>query len=296
MIDKTKELKMDGEVLNQEGNILTLTDRQAAKEYGNPPKPLFSSGTVESMEALLTRIGHAGSHRVEITPTGAEKLGTWINAIGTLLLIVGMVGLYLEFKTPGFGVPGLLGIVAFTLYFFGSYVAGLSGTGWAVAFVVGLILVALELFVFPGTFIAGITAAVLILVSIVMGMVDMYPGAPSLPTFSQLRLPLRDLSIALAGSVGIALVLARFLPKTSLFQKLVSETASGVSSMAALEKQQEARVGQIGVASSQLYPGGKARFDDQLLDVITRGELVEQGRPVKIIGHTGPDAVVQEVA
>ena len=57
MIDKTKALTIDGEVLNKEGNILTLTDRQAAKEYGNPPKPLLSSGTVESLDALLAQAG-----------------------------------------------------------------------------------------------------------------------------------------------------------------------------------------------------------------------------------------------
>jgi membrane-bound serine protease (ClpP class) len=295
MIDKTKELKIDGEVLNKEGNILTLTDRQAAKEYGRPPKPLLSSGTVETLDALLAKLGYAGAGRVTIKPTGAEKLGTWIDAIGPLLLIIGMVGLYLEFKTPGFGLPGIIGIAAFALYFFGGYVAGLSGAGWAVVFVVGLILVGLELFAFPGTFIAGISGAVLILVAIVMAMVDRYPGAPSLPTLPQLRLPLRDISLAIAVSFVLALILARFFPKTSLFRKLVSQTASGVSSVAAQEEQQEARIGQIGLAISQLYPGGKARFGEQVLDVLTQGELVEKGRPVKIIGHTGSDAVVQEV-
>ena len=295
MIDKTKELKMDGEVLNKEGNILTLTDRQAAKEYGNPPKPLLSLGTVESLDALLATLGHAGAQRVEIKPTGAETLGIWINSIGPLLLLIGMVGLYIEFKTPGFGLPGIIGIVAFALYFFGSYTAGLSGAGWAMVFVVGLILVLLELFVFPGSLIVGIGGAVLMLVAIVMGMVDMYPGTPRVPTLPQLQLPLRDLGIALVGTTVIGLILARFLPKTPFFQKLVSQTVSGVSSVAAQEVQQEARIGQIGVAISQLYPGGKAKFDDQILDVITQGELVEKGRPVKIIGHTGPDAVVEEV-
>src|SRR6185436_5318637 len=151
MIDRTKALTIDGEVLNKEGNILTLTDRQAAKEYGNPPKPLLSSGTVESLDALLARLGYAGAQRVVIEPTGAEKIGTWINAIGALLLIIGMVGLYIEFKTPGFGLPGIVGIAAFALYFFGGYVAGLSGAGWAVVFVAGLILVGLELFLISGT-------------------------------------------------------------------------------------------------------------------------------------------------
>lgn len=295
MIDKTKELIVDGEVLNKEGNILTLTDQQAAKAYGDPPRPLLSSGTAESMDALLATLGYAGAERVEIKPTGAEKLGTWITAIGPLLLIIGIIGLYIEFKTPGFGLPGILGIAAFALYFFGGYVAGLSGAGWAVVFVAGLVLVALELFAFPGTYIAGISGAVLMLVAIVMGMVDRYPGTPAVPTLSQLRLPLRDLSMAIVVSFVLALILARFLPKTSFFHQLVSHTASGVTSVAAVEERQESRIGQTGVALSQLYPGGKARFGEQILDVITQGELVEKGRPVKIIGRSGPGAVVEEL-
>lgn len=296
MIDKTKELIIEGEVLNKEGNILTLTDRQAAREYGNPPKPLLSSGTVESLDALLAQLGFAGAQREEIKPTGAEKLGLWINTIAPILLIIGMVGLYIEFKTPGFGLPGVVGITAFAIYFLGGYVAGLSAAGWGIVFVLGLILVLLEWVVFPGTYIVGITGAVLMLVALVMGMVDVYPGAPIVPTLPQLHLPLRDLSVAVLISFVLGLSLARLLPKTSLYHQLVSQTASGVNSVAAMEAQLAARVGQTGVARSPLRPGGKARFGDELLDVITRGEMVEQGRPVKIIGHSGPDAVVEEAS
>lgn len=295
MIDKTRELKMDGEVLNKEGSILTLTDRQASKEYGNPPQPLLSSGTVESLEVLLARLGYTNATRVEIRPTGTEKVGTRIGAISPLLLIIGIIGLYLEFKTPGFGLPGMVGLAAFALYFFGGYVAGLSGAGWVMVFVVGLILVGLELFVFPGTFIAGVGGVVLMLVAVVMAMVDRYPGAPSLPTLPQLRLPLRDLSLAIVVSFVLALILARFLPRTSFFRQLVSQTVSGVGSVAAQEEQQKARIGKIGVAISPLYPGGKARFDGELLDVLTEGDLVERGRQVKIIGHTSSGVVVKEV-
>jgi membrane-bound serine protease (ClpP class) len=296
MIDKTKELTIDGQVLNKEGNILTLTDRQAAKEYGNPPKPLLSSGTVESMDKLLAELGYADAQRIEIKPNGAETLGTWINAIAPVLLIIGIVGLYIEFKTPGFGLPGIIGIAAFAIYFLGGYVAGLSAPGWVIVFVVGLILVMVEFFVFPGTIIPGLAGAALMLIALVMAMVDRYPDTPALPTFPQLELPLRDLSMAAVISFGIALVLARFFPKTSLFHQMVSQTASGVASIAALETQQAARLGQTGVAIAPLCPGGKARFDEQLLDVITRGEMVAKGRPVRIIGHTGSNAVVEEVS
>jgi membrane-bound serine protease (ClpP class) len=293
MIDKTKALTIDGEVLNKEGNILTLTDRQAAREYGNPPKALLSSGTVESMEILLQQLGYAGAQRIEIKPTGAEQLGTWITAIAPILLIIGIIGIYIEFKTPGFGLPGIVGIAAFAVYFLGGYVAGFSAAGWVILFVLGLLLLVVELFLVPGTFIAGITGIVLMLVALVMGMVDLYPGTPAVPSLPQLQLPLRDLGIALAGSVVIALVLARYLPTTSLFRQLVSQSASGVASSATQEANQTARLGRTGIAIANLCPGGKARFDDDLLDVVTRGEPVEKGQAVRIIGHSGTAAVVE---
>ncbi len=292
MIDKTKEFEIDGEVLNKEGSILTLTDRQAAKEYGYPPKPLLSSGTVESLDALIEKIGYANAVRVNVQPTGAEKLGTWINKISPLLLLIGIIGLYIEFKTPGFGVPGIVGILAFAIYFLGGYVAGLSGAEWIVVFVIGVALLAVELFVFPGTFIAGILGAILILVSLVMGMVDVYPGTPTLPSLPDVREPLQDLSLAILGAVVVALVLARFLPKTTLYDRLVSQTASGEVSVAALQAQSTARMGKVGVAISNLSPGGKARFGEELLDVVTRGERIEKGQPVRIVGHSGSNAIV----
>jgi membrane-bound serine protease (ClpP class) len=296
MIDKTTGLTLEGDVLNKEGNILTLTDRQAAKEYGKPPRPLLSLGTVESLDALLENLGLAGAQRVEIKPTEAETLGLWINSLGPVLLIIGMLGLYIEFKTPGFGLPGIIGIAAFALYFFGGYVAGLSGLGWAVVFVAGLILLLLELFVFPGHLVAGVAGVVLMLVALVMGMVDIYPGSPALPTFGQLRLPLRDLALAMTIAGVGAVVLARFLPQTPWFHRLVSQTASGEASVNALAARQEARLGQTGVAVSPLHPGGKARFGDELLDVVTQGEMVAVGRPVRVIGHTGSDAIVEELS
>lgn len=295
MIDKTKEFMLDGEVLNKEGNILTLTDRQAAKSYGTPPRPLLSLGTAASLDDLLATLGLAEARRVEIRPTDAETLGLWLTTLGPLLLIIGMIGLYIEFKTPGFGLPGIVGIVAFGLYFFGGYVAGLSGLGWAVVFVVGLLLLLAELLFLHGTLVAGVAGVVLMLVSLVMGMVDMYPGSPAWPTFGQVRLPLRDLALALTVSGGLAVVLARFLPQTPWFRRMVSQTASGEASVQAQLARQESRVGQTGVAMSPLRPGGKARFGEELLDVVTQGELIAAGRPVRVIGHSGPEAVVEEI-
>jgi membrane-bound ClpP family serine protease len=89
--------------------------------------------------------------------------------------------------------------------------------------------------------------------------------------------------------------LSRWLPKTSFYGKLVSRAASGVIAGAKLERQQMSRLGQVGVAISELRPGGKAQFGNEILDVISQGELIDKGQRVKIIGHSGTEAVVEGV-
>lgn len=293
MIDRQKELVLDGKTINAKGGILTLTNVEAEREYGTPPRPLLSAGTVESLDALLSRLGYEDAVRQELKPTGAEKLATWINALNWLWLIIGVAGIYIEFKTPGFGLPGIVGVCAFALYFLGSYIAGLSGLEWPALFVLGLILVGLELFVFPGTVLLGLTGAVLMLITIVMAMVDVYPGMPRLPSLPQLTLPLRDLTYAALGSVLVLAVLARLLPRTSVYGTLVTQAASAMESVAADAAARALHQGLEGVAVSVLRPGGKAQFGSDLLDVMTRGELIAKGTRVRIVGHSGREAIVE---
>jgi membrane-bound serine protease (ClpP class) len=111
----------------------------------------------------------------------------------------------------------------------------------------------------------------------------------------QLELPFKNLGIAFGASLVIALVLARLLPKMPVYRTLVSQTASGVTSVLEHETRQSAQLGQTGVAISNLRPGGKAQFGDQILDVITQGEMIAKGRSVRIIRHSGTEAVVELV-
>ena len=215
-----------------------------------------------------------------------------------MLLIIGMVGIYIEMKTPGFGLAGIIGIAAILIYFVGGYVAGLSGAEWVVVFIVGVALVATELFVYPGTIILGISGAVLMLVAIIMAMVDLYPspGAlPALPTIDKFQLPMTNLAIALlGGAVGVWLA-SLLLPKTPVYRAIISTSASGVRTEVALEAQQKSRLGQVGVSVSPLRPGGKAQFGDEILDVMSQGDLIGSGVKVRIIGASGAEAVVEAV-
>jgi membrane-bound serine protease (ClpP class) len=295
MVNKTTEFKIGDKVINEKGQLLTLTDKEASAEYGKPLKPLLSSGTISSMDALLEMPGYAGATRTVITPTGAETLGTWINAISPILLIVGIIGIYIELKTPGVILPGVVAVLAFLLYFTGGYVAGLSGMEWVLVFVVGLALIISEFFVHPGTILPGLVGAILIFIALVMAMVDMYPGTPALPTLPQIELPVRNIVVALGVSLVIMAVLARFLPKTSIYRRLVSQGASGEVAMVEQQREQASRLGEKGVAISNLRPGGKAQFGNDIVDVITQGEMIEKGQAVRIIGYSGAEAIVEVV-
>jgi membrane-bound serine protease (ClpP class) len=311
MVDKTKKLERDGEVICEVGDILTLTNREAEKEYGEAKTRLLSSGTVESIDELIKKLGYDGAQRVDVVPLGVEELGTWINAISPILLLIGIIGLYIEFKTAGFGVFGAVGIAALVLYFFGGYVSGLASIEWVGIFVVGVALVAVELFLLPGTIFIGLIGVVCMFVALVMGMTDLYPNMPWFPAgegeggvvpqvegidfdppdFSR---PIRDLLIAFGLSVPIIWALAKYLPQTALFAAFTSSAASGVESVAAVAAELESRLGQTGASTTPLNPGGKAMFGDALCNVITQGEMIAAGTPVKVIGHRGSDLLVIE--
>jgi len=308
MIDKDKELKIDGQVLNEKGEILTLTDTEASKPYGEPPKPLLSAGTVESLDALLAKLGFANARRIDIKPTGAEKLGTWINAISPLLLIIDVIGLYIEFKTPGFGAPGVIGISAFALYFIGGYIAGFSGFEWLLVFIVGVILLALEFFLFPGTVALGVSGALLMVLAIIMALVDLYPAVPTIPggptpTWPRFAGPTGEsvehaLRVLLIATVGIAVgvwLASKWLPKTSMYAALVSQGASGEKTSAAFAAQENTMLHKTGVTISPLRPGGKAQFGDAILDVMSHGDMIAKGTAVRIVGFSGGAAIVETV-
>lgn len=293
MIDRNKELVIDGKVINPKGQILTLTSLEAATEYGTPPKPLLSSGTYASLDAVLDAVGYGGARKVEIRPTGVEQVAFWLNAISPLLLAVGLIGIYMEFKTPGFGVPGSIAVAALLLYFAGGYIAGLSGIEWVAVFALGVILIGLELFFFPGTLVLGISGALLVLVSIFMAATDLYPGMPVVPSLPALELPVRNLGMAvLLTAAGIG-ALGWILPKTPAYHVLVSQATSGAVSDAVRTRERTSQVGLEGVALSVLRPGGKAQFGQEILDVIAEGTMIERGTRVVIVGHSAREAVVR---
>ncbi len=296
MVDSSSDLVVDGKVVKPEGSLLTLTNIEAEKKYGQPPKPLLSSGTVKDMDALLDQTKLKGAEVVRIEPTGAETLADWINTLSPILLALGALGIYLEFKLQSFGLIGVAAVACLLLFFFGQYIAGLSGYEYALLFLVGVVLLAVEVFVLPGHIVSGMLGTMFILVAVVMAMVDQYPGGPWVPAFPDLRRPLINLGLAAALAMFMIAFAAKFLPRTSAWDHLaLKATSAGAITSPTADLLQQDLLGKEGIAISFLRPAGKAMFGGQLADVVTEGDLIPKDARVKIVKVEGNRVVVTKV-
>ena len=136
MMDANESLVIDGEpirtaegnLIKKKGELLTLTGTEACELYGNPPTPLLGFGVFESVEDLLDdRVGENSWTLEKMEINWAEEIGLWLNGIAPLILSIGLVCIFVEFKTPGFGIFGVVGLLLLLVFFGSKYIAGLAG-------------------------------------------------------------------------------------------------------------------------------------------------------------------------
>ncbi|MBI4026633.1 MAG: ATP-dependent Clp protease proteolytic subunit [Verrucomicrobia bacterium] len=295
MVKETDGLTLDGKEIIKKGDILTLTDSEASALYGKPPKPLLAEGIAKDLSEVLGKFGYTEAQTRRVEPTGVERIARLITWISPVLLLIGLAGIYLEFKTPGITIFGFIGATALAIFFFGHYIAGLSGNEEILLFVVGLILIGIELLVLPGHVLPGFLGVVAILVSLLWAMVDKLPGPPSLPGMPQLQLPLAKLAGAMVGAAVVTALLARWLPKTKgPLGGLILQTQLANAAGYATAGDRASLVGQKGVSVSMLRPSGTARFGEQIMDVITEGDFVPAGQEIVVQEVHGAQVIVRK--
>ena len=156
----------DGKVKVGKGELLNLIADEAVLMHDG--KPLLADGICKDLNAVLAAEGMEGVKVVHAEPKGLEAFASWVGIVSPILISVGLLALFMEFKTPGLGIFGLVALVAFALFFVGNNLDGnFSGTGLFVLFIAGLVLVILEFWVIPGTFIAGAVGVVMMGVALV---------------------------------------------------------------------------------------------------------------------------------
>ena len=214
------------------------------------------------------------------------------------LLIMIFVGVYLEVHSPGVGIGGFIALLAALLYFWAQSLQGNPVVLEVLLFFAGILCVALEIFVLPGLAIFGLGGGLLIIGSLVLASQTFIIPANSYQLSSLLN-SLLVLCGAAVGSIVVAAVMRRYLPHTPVLNRVLLAPPS-VDEIEAISQREslvdlEHLLGQQGVATTSLFPSGKARFADQLVDVIADGDAVERGRPVVVIDVSGSRVVVREV-
>lgn len=302
MSDPNFVLEIDGEVLKEAGELLTLTASEAVRTFGDPPHPLLGSGIFATVEDLLDATYGPGQYRIEqFEVTWSEQLAHFLNTIAPVLLGLGMLLMFIEFKTPGFGIFGIAGLAFLATVFISSHIAGLAGYEALIIFTIGVLLVVVELFLFPGLIFPAVIGIAMMLGSLVWAMADVWPGDGFAWDPSAFTRPVVDLFLGMiiAGS-GLA-IFGKMLPKTSLWSHLVLQASVGnkpVDSQDAVGVSAPAKpqpdTGAEGLAVTALFPNGQVEIDGVRYEARAKLGQIERGRTVRVVRREAFGIVVEE--
>ncbi len=279
------------------GKLLTVSTDEAV-ELG------LAAQKIGSVEEILETLGLESAEVRRPTVNWAEKVARFLTdpVVSGLLMSLGMLGLLLEFYTPGFGITGAIGVLCLMLFFGGSSVAGLAGWEEMVIFALGVVALGVEVFVLPGFGVAGVLGIGLIGTALVMALIGMPMGTSW--EIGLLGDALTAVTISLLGTALAMIVVIRFLPGSFLGKWLVLEHTLGGSrdgSAPADDEPWQAApndnrgwLGQRGISLTPLRPSGRVRIGDDVVDVVSRDRWIDRDTPVKVVETEGVRVVVVE--
>ncbi len=289
----------DVELISPSGKLLTLTAGQMEK-YG------ISSGTFSDIESLEKELGIDTRTVERIYPSSSDVIINFITsaAVASILLTIGLLALYMEISSPGFGIPGTVALIVFTLMFASSGLMGTLNSAELLLFLAGLVLLIVEVFLIPGFGVAGITGLIFMTVGLVLSRQSFF-----LPdTDWQWELFLGNLMMVigtLAASFILMAVLMVFFPRIRLFQRLILTTAGTPAdfgtqgrepALPQVELQLENKlIGMEGTCLTKLRPAGKIQIGEEIYSVVTDGRWVQPGEKVRVTSVEGNRIVVEEI-
>jgi membrane-bound ClpP family serine protease len=214
------------------------------------------------------------------------------------LLVLGFAGLYLEINTPGIGLGSFIAIIAFLLYFWAQYLQGTANAMEIMLFLGGVVCLAIEILVLPGFGVFGLGGGLMVIASLVLAsQTFVIPGNDY--QLAQMRNSLLVLGGTAMGVIAASVTLRRFLPHTPGLNRMLLAPPSGEELEALSQREALADFrhlqGREGVATTRLVLSGKARFGDELVDVLADGEPIDRGARVRVIEVTGSRVMVREV-
>ncbi len=272
--------------LAPKGRLLTLTTQEAV-EHG------IADAEADRLDEALALAGLEGASVRRVDVNWAEDIVRFLThpIVSSLLMTVGFLGLLAELRTPGLGFPGIIGFTALALFFGGHLIVELASWAEVLLFLVGILLILLEVLVIPGFGVAGVMGIASIGASLFLSLV----GESRFWSSEELWNAFTLVGLSLIVSAGLAAVILKTLPRTSLWDRVILATElTQTDGYASSPPGQDGLVGQRGVTLTYLRPAGMALVDGQRVNVVTEGTFIPQDTPVEVIATEGTRVVVRE--
>ena len=276
MVDPSIEV----EGVSEKGKVLTLSAEEAL-ELGVADQILETTNAVVAAYGLETPMLVA--HRETVAERVLRFLGSPV--VQSILMLMMLGGLYFELQTPGVGFPGGIALLGIALFFAPHYLLGLVEVWEVLLFILGVGLILLELFLFPGFGVAGISGLVLVLFSLIAALVGNVGF--SFPPVSAMMPSVYTLAFTMMTLVVAAVMMARILPGFSMANIFVLTPELRSSEGYTTASTHSEYLGRVGVALTDLRPSGAMVLDEERIDVITAGEYIDQGEVVRVVDVSG---------
>ena len=276
--------KLYVEGISDTGQVLTFTASEAI-EFG------YCEGTAESLKEVISKLGIKEYELKSYTPSGMDKvIGFLINPMlsGVLIMVI-IGGIYFELQSPGIGFALAASVIAALLYFAPLYLEGMAENWEVILFIVGVVLMMVEIFAIPGFGVAGVAGIIAMITGLTLSLVDNVVFEDPEFTGEGLGLLMKSLSLVLVAAL-LGLILSLWTTKklltTSAFSNLSLKSEQQVDKgYIAVDTEQQSLVGEPGVAHTVLRPSGRVRVNEKIYDAMAEYGYIEKGESVKIVRY-----------
>ncbi|MFH0911058.1 MAG: NfeD family protein [Planctomycetota bacterium] len=296
-------------LISPEGQLLTLTAKEAL-EYGLAKEVVDSAGAYYAKH----RINPSEIYREKALEYGfkggiGELSLQWLMLL-TLCLVIGVAGVIVELSTPGFGAPGIVGIIGFSCFFVILFLHQRAEVWEICFFLLGLVLVLTELFIIPGFGVAGVLGILALIAAFILSYLPAF-NTPDIDWMKETKDMIGFFGLSILGAIILGAVLVKYLPRIPLLGRLVlsgrlrkgedllREVALADAGRYPHEAPREtlsALIGKEGLSTTVLRPAGKMRTDEgNTLDVVSDGTMIPRGTRVRVVDVNGPRITVAPV-
>ena len=269
----------------KEGKLISLTTDQAIK-YN------ISDGIADNIDSLLDSLGFSEYKIIESKENWSEDIVRFLTdpVVASLLTTFGFLGILFELQSPGWGIPGFVGLTCLILSLSASYIAQLATMSDLLFLFSGLSLILLEALVIPGFGIAGLSGIGLLVYGLYLLLL------PDVPVSNEIMGQAMDgFLIGLVGSIFGMVLLLKFMVKTKFWERLTAPDSQKKEDGYSNSFGWESLKGEEGIADTDLHPSGWVRTKGQRLFVLSEGGFINKGEKIVILSVDGNRVLVREI-